>query len=365
LRIHYLVTSLENGGAEFAIPSIVRSLEKHGCNVEIIACEPRDMKASIRLDAVGIPYTVMLSRKYSFITSIRHYRKIIKKSPPDIIWTSLSRATLIGQIAGFIEKIPVISWKHSAKARIYTKIFRNLSKLWIADSTVVEEFLNQSMKVHKSNILAWPLYIYNDVSTVPCRWDGLRPLHLGSMGRLREQKNYSVLIDAMYKFLKKYPELKNKIKVSIAGIGPLQPLLQEKINNLSLKDNISLIGYIEETEMFLLSLDVYIQPSIFEGMCLAAHEAMAVGLPVIASPVGELYYSVNDGVTGFLLSDNIENSIIECLENIFRNPDIISKYGINAKNFVAEKFSIQKFDAASLLIIETIKKEFLNMPINV
>ena len=181
------------------------------------------------------------------------------------------------------------------------------------------------------------------------------------MGRLKEQKNYSVLIDAIYKFLQKNPDFKRRLKVSISGTGPLQPMLQEKINRLSLQDNFTLMGYVEDTEAYLSSLDVYIQPSTFEGMCLAAHEAMAAGLPVIASPVGELAYSVINGQTGFLLSGNIEVGIVESLESIFQKPYLVKQYGQNAQKFVAEKFSLKKFDAASLRIVTKIKKEILKI----
>ncbi|AQU87518.1 hypothetical protein B0W47_08545 [Komagataeibacter nataicola] len=361
MKIHYLVTSLENGGAEFAIPSIVQSLERHGCTVEVIACEPRDMKAAPKLDAAHIPYTVMFDRRHNFIDYTKAYLKIIKKSRPDIIWTSLSGATIVGQFAGVMANIPVVSWKHSAAVRIYTQIFRKLSKLWIADSAVVEEFLNKRMKIPRSNILSWPLYFCSDILPVRSYWDGTRPLHLGSMGRLKEQKNYSVLIDAIYKFLQKNPDFKRRLKVSISGTGPLQPMLQEKINRLSLQDNFTLMGYVEDTEAYLSSLDVYIQPSTFEGMCLAAHEAMAAGLPVIASPVGELAYSVINGQTGFLLSGNIEEGIVESLESIFQKPYLVKQYGQNAQKFVAEKFSLKKFDAASLRIVTKIKKEILKI----
>lgn len=359
MKIHYLVTSLENGGAEFAIPSIVQSLERHGCSVEVIACEPRDMKAAPKLEAAHIPYTVMFDKRRNFIHYTKAYLNIIKKSKPDVIWTSLSGATIVGQFAGLLANIPVVSWKHSAAVRSYTQIFRKLSKLWIADSAVVEEFLNKKMKIPKSDILSWPLYYCDKILPTRSYWNNTTPLHIGSMGRLREQKNYSVLIDAIYNFVQKNPDLGNKIRVSIAGTGPLFSELQEKIKQYSLQEIFVLLGYNENTQAYLDSLDVYIQPSTFEGMCLAVHEAMATGLPVIATPVGELTYSVMDGETGFILSGNIENSIVEALEKIFAQPSLVQTYGLNAQKFVSQKFSLKSFDEASGRIVTRIKEKIL------
>lgn len=359
MKIHYLVTSLENGGAEFAIPSIIHSLQRLGCEVKVIACEPRDMKAAPKLETANIGYEVMFDGRRSIFTCTKAYLKRIKADRPDVIWTSLSRATLVGQLAGAFTRIPVISWKHSATVRLYTQIFRKFSKLWIADSATVESFLHDKMRIAKSNIMSWPLYYCKTLPSITHHWDGKRPLRIGSMGRLREQKNYEVLIDAIGILLKKRPDFRQRFTLSIAGRGPLEESLKLQIKNLNLQDHIFLVGYSEHPEKFLENLDLYIQPSIFEGMCLAAHEAMAAGLPVIATPVGELAYSVINNKTGFLVSGDLKQTIGQALELLLENPQKVFLFGKNAQNFVAKKFSFDRFNSASYQIVNRIRTQIL------
>lgn len=355
MKIHYLVTSLENGGAEFAIPSILKTLRNSGCEVQLTACEPRDMEAAKRLDAANIPYTVMFNRKRSKLTYVAAFIKMLHQERPDIIWTSLSAATLVGQIAGKVLGIPVVSWKHSAEVKSYTYLLRSLSKLWIADSSEVDRFLREKMFIPASKIVTWPLYCNDSSDYITSYWDGSRPLRLGSMGRLREQKNYGLLIDSIYSFSQKRPDLINKLQVVIAGDGPLRDILNQKVKKYRLESTIIFKGFCNNTNSFLKSLDVYIQPSVFEGMCLAAHEAMAAGLPVIANPVGELAFSVIDHQTGYLLKDDPINEITYILEEIFTKPELLSLYGKNARKSVEKNFSAKAFDLAGKNVINHIK----------
>lgn len=355
MKIHYLVTSLENGGAEFAMPAILQTLRKYNCQIQVTACEPRDMKAASKLDAANIPYTVMFDGKRNKFTYISSFLKILRNNRPDIIWTSLSAATLVGQIAGKILGIPVVSWKHSASVRSYTQLLRNLTQLWIADSALVEQFLHSKMSIPTSRIMTWPLYICDDSTHITTYWDGKRPLHLGSMGRLREQKNYSALIKGVHNFRLHRPDLINRLRISIAGEGPLKTTLQREIKQYDLDKIITLIGYCDDTSSFLKTLDVYIQPSLFEGMCLAAHEAMAMGLPIIATPVGELAFSVINKKTGFIIENNVESDLSKILETIFLQPSIIANFGQHARQFVENKYSRENFESAAVNILDRIR----------
>lgn len=356
MKIHYLVTSLENGGAEFAIPSILNTLRKYGCEIQVTFCEPRDMKAANHLREANISYTIMFNKKRNKILYIIKFLYILLYNKPDVIWTSLSAATVVGQIAGKILRIPVVSWKHSADIKFYNKFLSNLTKLWIADSSVVETFLHKEMSIPQDRIKTWPLYFCNTSDVISSYWKNSSTLYLGSMGRLREQKNYSSLIKAIYIFSQKHPDLINNLKLFIAGDGPLKETLQNQINNYNLEKTVILKGYYDNPEEFLKTLDIYIQPSLFEGMCLAAHEAMAIGLPVIATPVGELAFSVIPNKTGFLISNNLEDELSSILKTIFSNPDIIALYGQQSRLFVEQKFSIKDFNTAGSNILDYIKK---------
>lgn len=344
MKIHYLVTSLEGGGAEFAIPSIVQSLEHEGHDVSVTACEPRDMGAAHLLDRNNIPYTVLFEKRPSIFKSVYSFIKLLKKSKPDIIWTSLGRATTIGQIAGLLMNIPVVSWKHSASERLPMKLGKHLTALWVADSFFVAQFLSETMHIPHDKIVSWPLYICHPHANERRLWDGQDILHIGSTGRLHPVKNYPYLLKGLALFCSRHPEWSQRVHLSLAGDGPQKQEIEHIIHHYGLEKNVSLLGFVSDIDSFLRTLHVYTQPSHYEGMCLAAHEAMAMGLPIIATPVGELSRSVQEGKTGFILGrdEEIVESFCEKIEYIFSNSTSLQEMGKNSQEYVFSNFSKKK-----------------------
>lgn len=350
MKIHYLVTSLETGGAEFAIPDIVQTLEKLGHQVSIIACEPRDLGAVSRLTEAGLTYRLLAKRRRAMPIILGAYLATIFSDRPDIIWTSLSWGTLIGQLAGRVMNIPVVSFKHSASVRFHTYLLRKMSRLWIGDSQTVVRFLHDEMHIPEQQIMPWPFFRSNPDAPQAVCWDGHSVLQLGSVGRLHEVKNYHLLIEALAAFLVKHPQLGSRIRLTILGDGPEREALEAKTQQLGLQEVVSLPGFSSEVAPFLASLHVYVQTSRYEGMCLAAHEAMNAALPIIATPVGELREAVINERTGFVLEGDFTAAVIDALERIFAQPGRLQQYGQQARQYVLDKFGRESYTQAAVRI---------------
>ena len=356
MKIHYLVTSLETGGAEFAIPDIVKTLQDLGHEVSIIACEPRDMGAAVRLDEAGLPYKVLSSRRRSLSVILAAYMMRIFADRPDVIWTSLSWGNRIGQWAGKITGIPVISFKHSASVRRYTYRMRNMSRLWVGDSQTVVRFLHDEMHIPERQVLAWPLFQSRPDFPQATPWDGRSVLQMGSVGRLHEVKNYAGLLEALAYFLDKHPEYRSRIRFSILGDGPERETLEAKIAQHDLGDVVSLPGFSADVGGYLSGLHVYLQTSRYEGMCLAVHEAMNAALPVIATPVGEIRDAVTEGETGFVLNGDLNQALTDVLERIFAAPEALGQYGKQARHYVLNKFSRERYTQAAAEILDRLNE---------
>lgn len=351
MKIHYLVTSLETGGAEFAIPDIVTTLQNLGHEVSIIACEPRDLGAVPRLEAAGLSYTLLASRRRKLPIILATYLALTRRDRPDIIWTSLSFGNLVGQCAAKLLAIPVISFKHSASVRRYTYRLRHWSTLWVGDSQTVVEYLRENMQIPAEKVFPWPLFQSDAHAPQAVPWDGKSRLHIGSVGRLHEVKQYAALIDALATFIDKNPDLRTRVQLTILGDGPERQALEDKIIEKNLQDIVSLPGFSAEVNTFLSSLHLYVQPSRYEGMCLALHEAMNVGLPVMATPVGEMRDAVQEGKTGFVLEGPLETALDSALRQVFAHPERLEDYGIQARDYVLQKFSHQQFVNAAERIL--------------
>jgi glycosyltransferase involved in cell wall biosynthesis len=363
MRIHYVVTSLEGGGAEFIIPDIARVIMDLGHELHVFALKPRDRMTEPRLIEAGIPYTLMSNHEASKYASIYRYAKAVRASRPDLIWTSLSQATRVGQVVAGMFGIPVVSWKHSSDAKAHILRNQRRSKLWIADSRDVALYLEDTMGVEKNRIATWP--VFNPaVSTTPIpRWNGTGPLRIGSCGRLHPQKNYDLLIRAIDRIRREEPQVYERLDVSIAGDGPLRDELQKLIVSLDLQDKIRLVGWISDVPAYLQTLHLFLQPSVYEGMCLSAHEAMAAGLPIVATPVGELRRSVQPGLTGVLLEGDIVSGLGAAIRGFIAHPELLAVFGDNAREYVQRTMGAGAFAANGAEVLRRIEQDVMKAPV--
>jgi glycosyltransferase involved in cell wall biosynthesis len=134
---------------------------------------------------------------------------------------------------------------------------------------------------------------------------GLRPheIALGTVGALVARKGHRVLIDAMalMQVNEAMETARSRLHCFIGGDGPLRKELMQRIAERNLAGSVTLLGRVEDAATLLNALDVFVMPSLNEGLGVAALEATATGLPVVASAVGGLAEAVDDGSTGVLV----------------------------------------------------------------
>lgn len=356
VKICYIITSMEGGGAGFSMPQIIESLKSNDFNVTVVSCQARDMGTAHLLEKHSIPYVVLGGKKRSLFKELFDFIRFVSSIKADVILTSLSRASIIGQLAGKILGIPVVSWKNSADLKWSSWLGKAIPKVWIADSTSVCDFLATKMNITPSKICNWPPFVAKESYPVAHTWNAERPLHIGSTGRLHEVKNYDLLLEGVAHFRKTNPQYKDMIRLSIAGDGPLKSELASLVERYDLQHIVSLGQFIEDIPSFLGGLDVYVQPSRFEGFCIAAHEAMNAGLLMLVTPVGELPYSVRNGEQGFILEGDIPQSISAALSNIFANPDLVYECGKKSREYIMNEYGSSLYEERGHVVSEKIKE---------
>jgi len=135
-----------------------------------------------------------------------------------------------------------------------------------------------------------------------------------SAGELIERKNHEVIIRAL-------AELDNsEVYYAIAGKGPLQDYLQDLANSLGILDRVIFLGF--RTDIFELyhAADISAFPSKIEGLGLAGIEAMAAGVPLVASNIHGILDYVVDGKTGFAIEPNDVNGFAKAIDELTKNP---------------------------------------------
>lgn len=166
-------------------------------------------------------------------------------------------------------------------------------------------------------------------------------VRIASVGRLHEQKNYSVAIEAIA-LLKESAPGTCSFEYLIAGEGVLRAQLQDLITKRQLNDEVKLLGHISNIPEWLLTADIFLIPSKWEGFGLAAVEAMHAGLPVIASDVAGLNELIRGKeLVGHLINPKDPHAICAALQNLMQKPELRAQFGAAARER-AKDFDIEK-----------------------
>ena len=110
MRIAYVINSVEGGGAALPVPAVARVLSDYGANVKILALTRRDGRAIPAMADAGLTLRVRDGGETDHLVAAAWLDRQMTALRPDILWTSLTRATLIGQLVGARRRIPVVSW---------------------------------------------------------------------------------------------------------------------------------------------------------------------------------------------------------------------------------------------------------------
>jgi glycosyltransferase involved in cell wall biosynthesis len=163
---------------------------------------------------------------------------------------------------------------------------------------------------------------------------------LTTVGRLVPEKGYQVSLNA----IKGLVENGYQIRYWIAGWGPAEDALRTMVHELNIQNHVKFMGYQspEQVRDLLDQSDIYLQPSFFESLCVAAIEASAMGLPVIASRVGGLPEVVEDDISGILVPPDDSTAIAEAISSLAQNSKRRLQMGRNARRRAVEIFSLQR-----------------------
>ncbi len=174
---------------------------------------------------------------------------------------------------------------------------------------------------------------------------------IAGVGRLNPQKNFSLFLDIAAALAPRFPEL----RFLLAGEGPEESMLREKARTLGLADRIVFAGYVADTRQVYAAADILLMPSRFEGLPMTLLEAMAMGLPVVASKLDGIAEVIEDGREGFLIESNDTHGFVERTASLLENPAKSSEVAANARAKIEARFSVERMTSA----VEAIYDQFL------
>ena len=171
---------------------------------------------------------------------------------------------------------------------------------------------------------------------------------IGVVGRIEQQKNPFFLLELL-SALKAQGKLYQAVWI---GDGRLRETLQKRAEQLGLRDHLHIDGWKHDVGRRLRALDVFVLPSLFEGLPIALQQAMCAGLPVCVSDVDGMKEAVADGVNGYLCKKNNLAEWTEKLGRLLTDGPLRKSMGEKSRQLVRERFSIAAMTSETLSVYE-------------
>jgi len=337
IKIVHVIPTLDLGGAERLLLDIVKRADKDFFSLTVICFkrggiwEDEIVKSGAKL--------IILNKKSKFdFSNLLKLRQAIIEESPDIVHTHLG-GDIYGRLAAGLAGFKVISTEHNLNkdesfvTTILKRLTAGYASLVIAVSKAVahDAMIRYGIKLNKIKVIhnGIDLLRFEQVDTFKTE-----VVKIGAVGRLVKQKGFAILIEALGLM-----ENKN-FDCTIVGAGYLKDELQQKITSLGLDNKIHLVGLRNDIPEFLKTLDIFVLPSLWEGLGIAALEAGASGLSVIASKVDGLPEIIDDQVNGLLFKAGDANDLKDKINYLLENKELARTFGKHLAKKVNEQFDV-------------------------
>lgn len=348
MNILFLTNHLNVGGITKYTLTLASGLKKKGHNVYIASSGGQLLTRFIEAGAtyIHIPIKTKSEISWNVLASLFKLLPYIKEKNIDIIHANSRVTQVLGYFIQRLSHKPFVSTCHGFfKKRFFRKVLPCWGVKVIAISESVEEHLFDDFKVDKKDIAV----VHSGIDTQKFQLNkgkvnkstkGKDSLPaggpvIGTIARLSEEKGHSYLIEAMKYVLQDIPGA----KLLLIGDGRMKEKLVSLVKKLEIAQNVFFISEVSDTKEILFDFDLFVMPSLKEGLGLALMEAMACGLPVIGSAVGGIKDLIQDGFNGLLVKPADSLGLAEAILALLRDSAKSDFLGSNASNFIKENFS--------------------------
>lgn len=328
----------------------------------LICKEPGPLTIEAEKNGIECIFVPSLTREISFIRDIHSLYSLIKLFKTykfDIVHTHSSKPGILGRIAAKLCSVKfIVHTVHGfsfpiAKNKIQYSIYYFMEKIGsLCGSMLIclhaddKDIATKVLNIPEKNITILENGIdinkYKKVS--PDKKRIIREKYnlndsdivIGMTGRLWPQKNPLLLINACKDIIYE----NKKIHIVYAGDGNLRKDIESFIEDNNLKNNVHLIGWSNNISEILNIFDIFVLPSIYEGMPLAILEAQSTSLPCIASNIPGNAHIIENGITGLLFNSNSQIDLKEKIITLLDNPTLQENLSINARNSIIKMHNV-------------------------
>ena len=347
-----LITELAYGGTPRTVQRLGLGLARRGRRVHVASLySATDIAAE--LETAGIPVVGFGIERRGVVAAVRDLARFLRTTRPSVLHTFNFHANLLGRVVGAGLRVAAIVASErsveSAKPRWRVRCDRltwRLAHRWTVNAAAVAEVLRTRERVDAGRIDVIPTGIDVTRFEPRPRDRAIRGAHgvqdteqlIVCVGRLDRYKGHDHLLEAFAALARERP----RARLLLVGDGRFREALTARARSAGLAERVRFSGAVGDVRPALAAADVFVQASDEEGLPGAVLEAMAMGLPVVATDVGGTREAVNDGVTGLLVPARDAAALTAAVTRLLDDPGLAARFGSFGRKRVADEFSSER-----------------------
>jgi glycosyltransferase involved in cell wall biosynthesis len=349
IRVLHLLVTMPVGGAEDLVASIVRGLDPQSFLVSVATLGPLGpVGRELRDQGYNVAGLGLDIKRRSFLRVVGAVRRFLKAHRPDILHTHLYHPNLYGRLGALgLGLSGVVAEVHNSYTQVkFHRRVWNFLLSWATDRVLVGspqvwQDVRRYDGISPLRLLLLPYGIPlaeldTPLSRKAAREQlGVKGLVVGAVGRLEDQKGHSHLLTALPELRREIPDL----VVLLVGEGRRHADLRHQVQTLGLQDTVRFLGTRRDLPEIYRALDLFVQPSLWEGLPLALLKAMGSGLPVVATRVSGSVEVIKDGVNGRLVAPGDPQALARAVLELGRHPEERRRLAKEARCTVAARYS--------------------------
>ncbi len=360
MRVLQVISGTMFGGGQRVVLDMLSAFTQHN-DPQVRLCALGDSQPS-PLHAAR-DYLVAYNGRYNRLGVLRKtsslLRRVIQEHQSDIIHTHGWDADLIGAWAARGTRARQVSHQHVQQEWVHSprwqhKIRRWLTRRYLSPARVHSIAVSDAVRQHWCGAFGWDVssmsLIRNGVDTNHYQATELNAAHscgrlpddgvltLGVAARLEPVKGIDYLLDAVADLRKRTVA----VCLKIAGRGSLEAKLADRCRELGIAASVEFLGQLDDLRPFYNSLDLFVLPSLSEGLPLALLEAMACGKPAVATNVSGTCEVIRDGVDGLLVPAQDAAALSRAIQRLAENPALRGEMAHHCRERVECEFSLAR-----------------------
>lgn len=352
INVLQLIEGLSFGGAETKLLELIARMDGNRFRTVVCSLGMGDRIKS-NFDGLNVKFVNLKRRGRIDPKIIWDVAKLIRSERIDVVMTTLFYADVVGALARTMSPAKaVFSWETISapewllRHRLLTYRFAmHFCDKVVSVSNATADWLVDKRGVPRSKVMVIPygvdLKLYqvgrNPELKAKLGVPAESPV-VGVVARLHPQKGHRYLIEAARSIVASHPA----VRFVIVGDGELRPELEQQVRDSNLSQNFLFLGFRDDVKDLLKVFDMFVLPSLYEGLPNVVLEAMATGLPVVATAVDGTIELIVDDETGFLVPPKSPQDLSAKISFLLADDERRRRFGNRGRERVEQNYSLEK-----------------------